>query len=406
MEFYISPETRTNVENKLNKMFKHLSEKPQISFSPVEKIIKTTIIDQGCDGHSIKRCKINAIRVEISDIKTGDWTLVATVQYGEQRILMSDSRFFKNIPEKYGLDYLKCDHCGSTHTRRIESHIMYNQKTGEWMQVGSTCVNKMINDAKYINGLAIKLYDLVSLVGGCGEEDWFSGGWRPSYKYLHEGIYFEEGMEYCLSYMKKHGNVWQKSVWDYGRKIADGTNDDLIRYMKDPDSEKTIDQDLLNSVRNYYMGMERGVDDPYDGPNLTQKIIDAFNDDFITLNELYIAWFAINNYKNHISSASFKERIDNLGITKGTEYEFCGNLECFNKFETYNWRGEETFAWTAIFKDDNTGLIFTKDVSDKMTVEKYLCEDGKYRFNATVKYISYNKQQIAFGGRLRKSREK
>ena len=99
--------------------------------------------------------------------------------------------------------------------------------------------------------------------------------------------------------------------------------------------------------------------------------------------------------------SAFEEKINSLNIMKGIEYNFYGKLDHTETFETYDWRGNETYGLRAFFKDANNGLVFTKDISWMGAIDKYKDEDGNYRFTGTIKFIAYKKQQIGFGGRLR-----
>lgn len=410
MEFYISPDQREAVERKINLMFKHVEHKPKVTFGVVEQIVKHTTYDLGYDGYEHRKEKINAIHVEIEDIAAGDWTLVASVDYLQGILTICDSKRFKEIPQQYGLNYMKCDHCGAVHRSRKESHILYNTKTGEWMQVGSTCVNKMINGGKYLNGLMLKLWNVVKMFGGCDEEEWFGGGWRPSKKYLFEGIPVKDAFECCLAYMEENGEVWQKAEWEQGRKVVDSTNDHLICWFKDNHAKRKQDDKLFNAVKDYYMAMERGEDGEYNGPSLTQKIIDAFNNDFIALCELYVAWFSISNYKKHLLTADFAELVKSKGVEKGMKLDICGKLEAQNYIsfadeDGYYFGIGQSYAFETVFEDQNTGLIFKKNVSEKYVIEPFLCEDGLYRFNADVKYIALKGCYVGLGGRLRKQKK-
>ena len=104
MEFYISPENREKLLNKLTRMFKHLEQAPKVNIGTVETV-KETIVTVADGGYEINKYKIQAIHVEIEDIKTGDWKLVATVDW-ENGLLIEDRELFKMIPEGYGLNYM------------------------------------------------------------------------------------------------------------------------------------------------------------------------------------------------------------------------------------------------------------------------------------------------------------
>lgn len=405
MEFYISPENRPEVERKLSKMFKHLDVKPIITFSNVQKLIKQTVVVYGWYDACKYADKIEAIKVEIEDVETSDWVLVATVDYQHERMLICDAERFKNIPEQYGLEYTKCDHCGSTHKNRIESHILFNVRTLKWMQVGSTCINKMINGGKYLNGLMIKLYEVIQACGGCDGDGWYGGWWRPSSNFCQSAVHIVEAMMICKQYMENHGDTWHKAEYDAGYKVAEGTNDFLMDELaeeRNGNLQVAVDKDFVEKIIEYWKNIEYGQVG-YE-KSLSQKIKDAFENEFITAAEMYLAWFAIMNYKNSITAASFEERIKELGIEKGVEFNFSGNLETINTYETVDFRGYDVIGYTAIFKDDATGLTFSKDISYPSVIDKFIDKDGKYKFSATVKFIAYKRQYVGFGGRLRKAK--
>lgn len=410
MDFYINPDQREKVEKKINLMLKKFEHKPNVTFSDVQQVIRTSVIDFGEDGVRRSSTKINAVQVKIDDVALDEWTLVATVDYQRDMLIICNKKMFKYIPEQYGLKYNKCDHCGSVHTNRLESHILYNTITSEWMQVGSTCVNKVVNGGKYLNGFIIKLYEAIKVYGGCDDMGWSSGAWRPSKKYMMEGIRFKDAFECVLSYMEENGDVWQKAEWEKGCKIIDGTNDNLMRwYAKYKDCIKTDDA-LFDSVKKFFMDMERGEDDEYKGPSLTQKIIDAFNDDFIALCELYVAWFAISIYKKHLESADYENLLKSKGIEKGMKIDICGTLLATNRVADEDaagsYYGRPIYYYEVSFDDKNTGLVFKKNVSSVDVIEKFKCEDGLYRFNADVKYIAMKNCYVGLGGRLRKQTKK
>ena len=410
MEFYISPDQRQNVERKIKLMLKHIPEenRPNVTFGNVEQVVKQTTYDYGMDGHETEKIKLQAVKVTIDDIVTNDWLLVATVDYKDGLMLISDAKHFKEIPEQYGLQYTKCDYCGCIHKSRKESHILYNLVTGQWMQVGSTCVNKMIAGSKYLNGFMLKLYEYIKICLGCDGDEWFGGRWRPSKKYLFAGINIDEAMAVCLAYMDENGRGWQKAEWGKWGKEVEGTNDHLIAAMGS--GTKRFDEELFKKIREYYISMDYGEVDEYGDKTLTQKIIDAFNNDFITLGEMYIAWFAIDKYLKSIETADFEQLVKSKGVEKGMKIDICGkllsqNFVSFADEDGYYFGIGQSYAYETSWEDVNTGLVFKKNVSEKEVVKPFLCEDGLYRFNADVKYIAFKGGYVGLGGRLRKQKK-
>ena len=111
MDFYIMPDQRQKCERKLELMFKHWDSKPTVEYSEVQQVIKTTtIVYQGGmaeeNGHKNYREKFDAIKVTIGDMCVGDWSLVAAVYYNEGVVTMVDQKLFKEMPKKFGLEYI------------------------------------------------------------------------------------------------------------------------------------------------------------------------------------------------------------------------------------------------------------------------------------------------------------
>ena len=404
MKFYISPETKKNLDHKLAIMFRRLETQPQITYSDVSQMTKTTIIDFGWEGSKKYTNRIDAIEVNIEDIKTGEWVLVATVDYTIGKLLMCDSRYFKNIPAHYGLDYFKCDHCGSEHKNRNEAHILYNTVSGDWMQVGSTCVNKLINGGKYLNGLMIKLYEVFKAFGGCDEFGWYSGHWSPSPAYCRAAVKFEDALMICKYYMDTVSDVWKKVEYDGCTKIY-GTNralEDMVYQMTADDTIPAADKYFINPIKSYFDSIEYG--EVYYEKNLTQKIKDAFTNEYIMAGEMYIAWFAINNYQSSLTKSSFEQQVDYYGIKAGKAFDFVGKVNKIEKIDIIDWAGYETWVWQATMTDEKTGMVFVKEIANKEVLNKFLGDDGKFRFTGTVKYIAWKRQYIGFGGRLKKTK--
>ena len=203
MEFFISPDQKEICQKKIDKIFKCITNIPKVNYEFISKLkIETVIVHEG--GYERKYYKMDAIKVTIDDFTLNEWVLVATVSFKNNAVLMSNAELFKKIPPIFGLDYHTCDHCGSTHSNRIESHILYNTKTETWMQVGSSCINKLINGGKYLNDLMIKLHNIVEMCGGCEIDPfgWYGSHWRPSSKYLMEAIRFDQAITTTDDYRK------------------------------------------------------------------------------------------------------------------------------------------------------------------------------------------------------------
>ena len=104
MDFYILPESREQCEKKINRIFKKLTNKPDVTFGEVERRKEETRVQ--VDGGIAKYVRyINVIPVTIGDIKQGEWEIVATVHHYDKIVTIANPKMFKLIPEQFGLDY-------------------------------------------------------------------------------------------------------------------------------------------------------------------------------------------------------------------------------------------------------------------------------------------------------------
>lgn len=413
MEFYITPDKRFDCEKALTRMFKHFEVKPNIDYSSVQKVTKFTIEQfkggsPGENGCYTKKSILDAIKVTIEDIQKGEWILVANVNYKDGIIELVNSKLFKQIPEGYGLKYTKCDYCGSTHRNRNLSHILYNTNTNTWMQVGSSCVNKMINGGKYLCNLMLKLTEVfIFNLGGCDEEMWFGGGWMPKDNYWKAAVDIDAAIQLAKNYREDVNPVWEKTEYDgHGERCKEGTTFKIKEYVQEHINDVKIDEDYFKKVATYVSTLQGGED--YDGqPNMNQKMINAFNDGILAVSEMFLAFFAQKGYEDSLTKDAFAQEVEAHGIIKGEKYMFSGKLLSVEKLEPdyeyynpYDWMNRTTYLFT--LRDDATGILFEKEVANKSVMDAFKTGDDTYKFKGTVKYIAYKKQKVGFGGRLSK----
>ena len=414
MDFYITPDKRQDCEKALDRMFKHFEVKPTIEYSPVQKVTKMTITEwhgDGDSGVSTTRSILDAIKVTIEDIQKGEWRLVANVNYSDGIMELVDSKMFKNIPEGFGLEYTKCDYCGGKHSNRKMSHILYNTVNGSWKQVGSSCVNKMIAGGKYLSNLMVKLTEVFIIkFGGCDDMMWEGGSWMPADRYWNKAISIKMAITLAKKYWNEESQVWKKAEYNrFGEKEVDGTADKLKYYVAELINKTEVNEEYFSSVAEYVDSLEGGYDSWNNEPTFNQKIKNAFENEWISVGEMFLAFFTVKGYESSIHSSEFAKEVEALGIVKGEKYLFSGKLveveklepdyDCYNP---YDWMNRTTWLFT--LKDDATGILFEKEVANKSVMDAFKSEDDTYKFKGTVKYIAFKKQRVVFGGRLSKAR--
>ncbi len=413
MKFYIMANQQADCKKRLEKMFAKLANKPSVTFGEVEQKVKKRITDLK-DGDGVDRFEekqiVDVVLVEIEDFAIREWRLVASVYFYEGIVAMCDDNLFKDMPKQFGLDYFKCDFCGSTRSHRKESHVLYNKITGEWKQVGSECVNKVIDGAKYLSKLIVQLneYFLVTL---CGCEYGEVDGWKIPDHSWQQALDIKTAIALCKAYRTNKTTAWVKSEYtDYGK--VGGTNDDLQRYYGECITNGLLvdDEDLFNNVANYVSGLNGGLD--WDGsPDFNQRIKDAFSAEYIRMGDVYLAYFALKGYEDGIGQNAFLNKCTALGIEKDAKYNFVGVLDSYKIVQGYY--GSEIICK---FTADN-GMRFEKTLTNLNTLAKFTKEQiadeygfvenkffiGKhYSFSCNVKYIKTAKEVVGLGGRMAK----
>lgn len=416
MKFYVLASQRAEVEKTLNKMVKHLTNKPTITFGEVESKVKRERVDlKGEDGVTTHEYKyiVDVISVSIEDLAVREWRLVASVFFYENLVTMGDSELFKQMPKCFGLEYKKCDFCGSTRSNRKESHVLFNTLTGEWVQVGSECVNKVIDGAKKLSKFVCDLYEYFLVkCGGC---EWGGfGGWSAPDHSRQEAVQIDYAVSLCRFYRENHSKEWKKSEWDDVNRVRiGGTNDALIGWHERatlglPEARFDVDMDLYQKVAAYVDGLKGGYDTDWYGqsePNFNQRIKDAFAAEYIRIGDIYLAYFALKGYEDSLTSGDFEAALKANDIAKGIKYTFEGTLLKIDEVEGYDdWTGRERIFYEAVFIDSKSGLKFVKEISYPAIINPYKQEDGSYRFNCNIKYIAYKKRLVGLGGRLSKAK--
>lgn len=398
MEFYILPESREQCEKKINRIFKKLTNKPEVTFGEVERRKEETRVK--VDGGIAKYVRyINVIPVTIGDIKQGEWEIVATVHHYDEIVTIANPKMFKLIPEQFGLDYHKCDCCGSKRTNRKTSHIMYNTIKDEWSQVGSECVNKLVAQGKYLSDMMVNLYIFIKDFGWCDSFGDISGWKVPDHSWS-EGVLFRDAIMVCKLDYDMGFTEWKKPKYDGWIKVSSGSNEHLkdsplwATIRKDP---SVYDNTFIDNVIAYTAKKQRGESE------FTDMMLDAIEDEYIAKGEMFIAWFAMKNYLDSLAIPVFEKLLERYNIVKGEKYNFTGTLIKKETFEVDNYYSYGTsFVTVVTLKDNASGITFEKEISGMHVIDKFKSDDDTYHFAALVKYIDLRKQKVILGGRLSK----
>ena len=399
MNFYILPANLKKVENKLNAMVKHFTVKPTITFSQPKPVDCTRYI-VSYEGAYDRRYTLNLIEVNIDYVVANDWVLVASIYHRNGIVTKVSDEYFKNMPDEFGLNYTKCDYCGKSHIARTESHVVYNPNTNQWMQVGTACVNKMLNDGKYLSSFIYKVDKIIKMFDGCCSENFgvWCGG--KSINIFSQAVNINVLIPVVAEYRKTQQN-WVKVCYEqtpYGLEKIPGSTDH-ITAMFNSTTEYPIDEQYNKTIFDFVKNMDAKSE-------FVNEIKQAFEAEYINLYEVSKVFFAIKMYDESVKVDTFTPAVQANGIEYGVKYNVTGKIEYTQTVENC---GEDGYLpyWAPAFyteyyiRDTKSGLLFMVK-SD--TIKKFYVNDEiGYSFMVNVGCVSNRKEIIYTKGRLSKT---
>ena len=397
MEFYILPNEVDNFRKKFDKMASKLTNPPMCTIDkPKQELVRRNYVspDMPIIFNSNDTCKkyfVTLRRVVIEDIKFDEWTLVASIFHRENIVSMMNRDHFVVMPKHFGVDYIKCDFCGKNESRRVESHVLYNEVTHEWKQVGTSCINKAFGGSKYFAEFMYKLYDVIQLLGftWSGDENDDFGGGRPiPDHFLAEAVEVERVIPVVCNYRENVMPIWEKVEYSGDTKY-EGTTDLLNAYMVGHPAE--INHEYNAKVFEFVNTLEC---DENNADDFNTKIKRAFECGYISRYEAYLIFFAVLKYEE--SLCPFTEKLAEAGVVSGEKFRLRCSILREKMFV------DRDYIYEFILRDENTGLIFVKRSSTPFGIDKYKIGDNLYEFTSKIGYISHNTRIIYLRGRLSK----
>ena len=400
MNFYILPTNLKKVENRLNAMVKHFTVKPTITFSQPKPVdcTKHIIAYGGAYGH---RYTIDLIEVNIDYVVANDWVLVASIYHRNGIITKVSDEYFKNMPKEFGLNYTKCDYCGKSHIARTESHVVYNPNTNQWMQVGTACVNKMLNDGKYLSSFIYKVNKIIKEYDGCYSENlgvWCGG---KSINVFSQAVNINAIIPVVAEYRKTQQN-WIKTSYEqtpYGEEKIPGSTDHIVTMLRNI-TEYPVDEQYNKTIFDFVKNLEATT-------AFVKEIKQAFEAKYINLYEVSKVFFTLKMYDDSMKVDTFTPAVQANGIEYGVKYNITGKIEYTQLVDNYDEDNYMSSYWMPTqyteyyIRDTKSGLLFMVK-SD--TIKKFYVNDEiGYSFIVTVGCVSSRKEIIYTKGRLSKT---
>ena len=104
----------------------------------IREVVDYTEKNPATDEYVVRHCKFIDVEVEGTAIVNG-WQFVASIEHTEKGNIYHKALTSVEIPERYRDCAPYCEHCNSRRNRK-SSCIVMNTETGEFKQVGSSCL--------------------------------------------------------------------------------------------------------------------------------------------------------------------------------------------------------------------------------------------------------------------------
>lgn len=182
-----------------------------------------------------------------------DWAFIASVEHTSKGNIINSTGCGVEVPEVYYTSDPICEHCNSRRARK-DTFIVMNQVTGEFKQVGKSCLKDFTNgmDASMVSKYYSFFDELIKA------EELVSSGWIEHYYDTKEFLAYAYETIRCFGYAKRGGfeqPTYDRAFdfWCVNHGFTRWMHKDLLEKLKDemdqtgfnPESESTV-----NAVEN------------------------------------------------------------------------------------------------------------------------------------------------------------
>lgn len=315
------------------------------------------------DGVSITRFVI----VDVEGFaKINDWEFVGTVDHRDNENVIRNI-IDVAIPERYRTSDCYCEHC-STKRRRKNTFLIHNTQTGEFKQVGRSCLRDYTGgyDAE-LAASYISLHDsLIEAENHESSSPYF--GFFNEYHDLIKILKMSKAIITKLGFVSssaEFGTPSKASLFDLDSLLSRGPSM-RTRYLIDEGVtdyyESSNDGEYIKNLRNYYMESE-------ENSNYMRNLKTIFSSDWCKNEDFGYIVSAVYVYDRKIESEKKKAKLSNyIGEIKDKIEVKIVSCACVSYYKT-------DFGYSYLFKfideDGNclmwsTGKSFDTDMVIKL----------------------------------------
>lgn len=320
-----------------------------------------------CEDGIVRYLRYIVIEVD-GTAKLNDWEFVATLEHKAGGNIIRSAIDSAEIPDRFYTCQPTCEHCNSARPRK-DTYIVRNTVTGEFLQVGSSCLQAFTNGISAEHAAAyMSWFEELAEFETCST----SFGNHASL------IPVEEYLTYVIETIRHYGFITTTAAREAGY-FVEPTKDVAYDFLRL--NNLTLPAQLLDSVREKYNRVNFRADSEENKKAVEEALNWILNKDVGTdqyLNNLKVACdqgYAEYRDLGIIASlfASYRREIEHLEVKKAREAaqkaeaegsQFQGNIKDriqvkVSKVECVaSWESE--FGYTHIWKiTDPQGNVYT-----------------------------------------------
>lgn len=201
-----------------------------IRFEEVDEYVKEDILR---DGTKINR-KYIVVEAE-GEAKVDGWIFAGTIEHTPQGNILRSVSDDHKIPERYRDAAPYCEHCNTKRARK-DTYVVFNEKTGEYKQVGKSCL------MDYTKGLSAEMAAFMMRWLHEVEDACIFTGSSSSYVRMYNVV---EVSKYFVETLRKFGWAGSAAGEDSTKSVAMDFYCVDYKYITYPDTVKAI-----NAKRN------------------------------------------------------------------------------------------------------------------------------------------------------------
>lgn len=251
--------------------------------------------------HSVYPC-------ELSQIRTNDWVLVATILDGT--MVVADTSKEVTFADNHGKDVYICEECGH---RMKNSYIIRNIKTNEEKQVGGECVKKF--------GIECKPQTFSAIISELNV--YFSGSVSDRWNYSFtdnsalESHYVDDIMACAKAYYNTN-KVWRKGYYDNNGFYVKSPSLEELNNVVLSSSRELIPKDYINKVKEF---IKADLAKKNELSEFEENMLRIANDYYCTINDSVFCYFMVKKYESYLF-----EQMNDFKYKKGDYVSFIAKV--------------------------------------------------------------------------------